>query len=216
MGELLLSDITRKFEKLFINNGIDDHSTLVKIHYGLEVIRNEAIKLIILFILFSVIGSALEFVFSVLILFPLRFTSGGMHLKTNVGCFLYSLGFFILTINILPLINAPIALLFSLLIISAIIVISISPVESYKRPITSVDRRISMKKKSIAVFTADCIVLILLYYFGANYYFIIGAWIVMLQAIQLLATLVFRKRKGEKNVSGNQGMETVATGGSGN
>jgi len=197
----------RKVEKVFIDVGIDDHLALVKIRYALDIIKNETIKIVILIVLFSVAGSMKEFLFAAIILFPLRFTSGGMHLKTNIGCFLFSLSFFVSTIWILPLIQTPFGLLFSLLIVSTIVIIVLSPIASYKRPIHTNSRLKTLRRNAIIFIIVDFLVLIILWRFGIYTYFVIGTWVVTLQAIQLLATWVYRKRKGGKNVTEDQGIE---------
>jgi len=203
-----------RIEKTFINAGIDDHLTIIKSQYALEIIKNEAIKTAILIVVFFIIGYIQEFILSVIILFPLRFASGGMHLKTNIGCLIFSFAFFILSILILPLIEIPIMVLFSFLSASMITIIILSPVVSYKRPIKAEGRRASLKRSVIIILSMDSVIVFILWFSEIHTYFVIGVWVVTLQAIQLLAAWIYRKEKGVENVAVDQKVEAVTDWGS--
>jgi hypothetical protein len=50
----------------------------------------------------------------------------------------------------------------------------------------------------------NTVILFLFWSFSVYEVFVIGAWVITLQAFQLLMTWVFRKRKGAENVRENQ------------
>jgi len=199
-----------KIDAVLNNAGIDDHQTVVKIHYALDVIRNEVIKLVIIGIVFSLYGNLMEYIYSLAILLPLRTFSGGMHMKTNIGCFMFSLIFLMLPIKVLPRISLNIVEYFSLLIISITTISILSPIASYKRPIKTAARKDLLKKRALFCIAIESIILFTLWLLAIQDYFIIGAWIVTIHAIQLFATWAYRKmRGGIKNVGETQEMEAI-------
>jgi accessory gene regulator B len=201
-----------RLETILINSGRGDRLTLTKLRYGLEVAKNEAIKIIILFILFAFLDHQTEFIFAVVLLLPVRSFSGGMHMQSSISCFFYSLFFFVLAVEILPQLPTPVSMQFVILGIAVFSIALVSPVASYKRPIKTKERIIA-SKKGVAVFLGvDTVVLLLLWRSEADIFFVIGVWVVTLQAIQLIATWVYRKLKGERNVRENKNMETVTDG----
>jgi len=199
-----------KVEAFFNIAGINDRTTIVKIRYALETIKNEGIKIIILFILFALFDKQFEFILAAALLIPIRVFSGGMHMNTNLGCFLYSLIFFILSIFLLPELNLSLVTHIYILIISVSVMAILSPIPSYKRPFKTVARRILMKKLTLIVLAIVCVALILIWYFADSINFSIGTWVVALQSIQLITIWVYRKKKGEKNVRKDQEVEAIA------
>lgn len=66
---------------------VDDERAEV-IRYGFELLIGEVPKLILMFILAFALGKLKYFIISVAILCPYRTFSGGIHLKTHLGCFI--------------------------------------------------------------------------------------------------------------------------------
>ena len=185
------------------NIGVEDSLSIIKVRYALELLKNELIKLSILAVLFGLLGCFEKYIFAIALLLPVRVFSGGMHMKTNITCFAYSLGFFALAIVILPIWPIPTPVLLLFLIVAAAVIAALSPVASHKRPIKTERRRISMKQKTIIFLIVDCIVLIILWQAAMIEFFLLGTWVVALQAIQLAATWVYRKcMKMEKKREG--------------
>lgn len=58
------------------------------IRYGFELIIGEVPKLIVMFIIALLLGKIKLFLISVAIICPYRTFSGGIHLKTHIGCFI--------------------------------------------------------------------------------------------------------------------------------
>jgi len=171
------------------------------------------VKLIIIGLLFSLYGNEKEFFFSLALLLPLRAFSGGMHMKTNIGCFIISLIFLMIPIKVLPTLSLNTAEYFFVFLVSIVAIIFFSPVASYKRPINTVSRRNALKRRTLYCISIESIALIVLWLFAIKDYFVIGVWVVVLHAIQLSATWAYRKLKGEiKNVGENQKVEVMAHG----
>ena len=66
---------------------VDDERAEV-IRYGFELLIGEVPKLFLMFLLAIALGKIKYFLISVAILCPYRTFSGGIHLKTHLGCFI--------------------------------------------------------------------------------------------------------------------------------
>lgn len=199
-----------KLETVLRSVGIDDRLTIIKVRYGLEVVKSEAIKIMVLVVIFILLGHLKEFVFVTAMLFPLRHFSGGAHMKTNLGCFVFSLAFLTTSIVILPRLSLPAYMLFAFLAASSVLIAMLSPVTSYKRPIKAASHYKALKQKTLLFVLIYITVLVILWRLAIWNYFVVGVWVVTLHLLQLVATWAFRrwKKKGdEKNVAENQKME---------
>lgn len=58
------------------------------IRYGFELIIGEIPKMILIFIIAIILGKIKYFLISIAIICPYRAFSGGVHLKTHLGCFI--------------------------------------------------------------------------------------------------------------------------------
>lgn len=65
------------------------------IRYGFELIIGEVPKLIVMFIIALLLGKIKLFLISVAIICPYRTFSGGIHLKTHIGCFIVTNGLYL-------------------------------------------------------------------------------------------------------------------------
>jgi accessory gene regulator B len=196
-----------KLGSTLIIAGNDDSLTVAKVRYAMNILQNEVTKMIILAVLFTFLGYRDEFFFAVALLLPLRAFSGGMHMSSNVGCIIFSASFFLLAIIVFPLIAVPKILMFSLTGIAIVLIAVLSPVVSIKRPLKTTSRRTVLKRMTLIVLMAVSLVLAILWVFRIHDCFVIGSWVVTLQASQLVITWGFRKLKGGRNGKGNQGEE---------
>jgi accessory gene regulator B len=189
-----------QIEAFLLSVGIEDRLTLVKIKYGLEILRNEVTKFVILIIAFYISGYLLQFLFATSILLPLRSFAGGLHMRTNIGCFLCSLIVFLLQINILPMLSVSTPILFVILIISSFIVAYTAPIPNKKRPIKTKRRYHTLKIISMVAIVAVDAILMSLFCADHEVFFIIGIWVVVLQALQMLIARIniTRKEKGNE------------------
>lgn len=83
----------KNFTKIFLN--IVDQELKpnrlewIKIEYGLQIVKSEGIKLLILAFFYILTGKLKNFLFCGSILIPARIFSGGLHMKSNLTCFLF-------------------------------------------------------------------------------------------------------------------------------
>jgi len=64
---------------------VDDERAEV-INYGIHLVVGEIPKTFIFIAIAAILGILKEFFITVLVIFPYRAVSGGMHLKTHIGC----------------------------------------------------------------------------------------------------------------------------------
>ncbi len=69
----------------------EENIKCAKICYGLECLITEIAKIFITFLLFFYMGYGKEFIFCFLVIFFIRRYLGGVHMKTQFGCLLFSL-----------------------------------------------------------------------------------------------------------------------------
>ena len=179
---------------------LENNIKLIKTRYALEVVRDEIIKLLILALLFILLGYKEEFFFAITFLFAIRIFSGGMHMKSNIGCFVMSFCFLFLPIVLLPQLHIPDYALLLIAGFSFLTISVLSPVASYKRPIKTASRKTFLKRMTLIVVFIECVVLAILWVNGSLEYFVVCVWVVSIQAIQLCATWTFRKQKGKNDV----------------
>lgn len=188
----------KNISELIIQNVQDEVSLdklqVIKMKYALEVLKNEGIKMILLFCFYSFLHLQYIFLFCLLLLLPVRSFSGGLHMKTNVTCFLFSFSFFLLPILILPKISIPIGVDYVLLVISIITIWICSPVATSRKPIVSREKYV--RCKHMAVITSLVAGILLLLLKDHPVYQQCGIWIVFLQALQLAIAFVFKRKEG--------------------
>jgi accessory gene regulator protein AgrB len=185
-----------KVTDIFVKAGIDDELTLIKLAYAIEVVKTEFVKFIAMAVFFAATGNFLPYCFALLILSPVRVFSGGFHLETKLGCFIFSFAVFLLPIFGPSLLPVPkVALMLALVPVVAITVFC-SPIATKKRPIKTQARRKSLKIKSIVFILLDCAVLAVLFWQEEIKYLSVGVWILALQSLQLFASWIHAKWKG--------------------
>lgn len=174
------------------------HKNIRVMRYGIYALYSECVKLAILIIFFSLIGTLNEFLFALVILLLIRPYSGGIHFNSFMGCFLFTFGFFILNVAILPslnYINNP-SVYIVLYPISLLIIFLCSPMPSKHRPIKN--KKIKNKYKFLATFFTATIYLALLLIELDPVYKAIGLWTINLQATQLLIGGGVTREKSKK------------------
>ncbi len=120
--------------KYFTRNQLKLDTYEIKIiRYAILCIVSEFSKLLILFAIFCIGNHILEFLISLLVLLPLRWFSGGLHLKTYRGCLITTVIFFFITVYIFPRLLPKSFLLNLFVLISTSINFLIAPIPSSKR-----------------------------------------------------------------------------------
>ncbi|WP_051280470.1 accessory gene regulator ArgB-like protein [Anaerovorax odorimutans] len=173
------------------------HIDTLKVNYALEAIFNELIKMIILFIFYYFLGQAKLYIFCLLILLPVRVNSGGLHMKTNITCFIFSFMFFLLAIVLLPKLKISLMTYIVLLVLSVVIIWIFSPIATRKRPIVSKEKY--KRCKMLAILGSTVIAIFLLLLIKHSTYFQCGVWVFALQALQLMVAYI--KQKKERGLS---------------
>ena len=171
-------------------------SDKAKLNYFFSCIVYEGSK-IILFLIFFALTQRLEgFLYSMLILLPLRIISGGLHFKHYLACLTFSFGYFYI-VNI-PLANLMPSLPITLLILCGCILINyqIGPITSDSRP-SLAPEEIRRGKFHILVATIYDTILTAIFY--ETSLAPIGFWTIVLHSVQLIIAKL-RKKRGEKCV----------------
>ena len=138
-----------------------DNVKRAKISYGLEALLGAVIKCIfapVVFLLFGVLKQSLIAMFTFV---SLRYASGGMHLKTFIGCLLFSNALFVsmgILAKVLVINNY---LYYCLNILALLIILVRAPVDPPEKPIKTKRKRYVMKFLSILIF-------LLLIYFSSK------------------------------------------------
>ncbi|WP_420314510.1 accessory gene regulator ArgB-like protein [Anaerovorax odorimutans] len=176
------------------------HTDTLKVRYALELLRNEGLKTLILLFVFSFAGFFKEFILCMAIACTVRVFAGGMHMKTNIGCFTLSFIFLYAEIILLPRLAAfPDSVYQVLLLISVLIICGLSPLASYKRPFQGQKRYKLCKKNAILFSLLWCVCL--LFFVPDTYLRNCGIWFFNLQAVQMVMTYFYRKVNEERRNS---------------
>lgn len=171
-------------------------SDKAKLNYFFSCIIYEGSKIVLFLIFFTVTQRLKGFLYSMIILLPLRIISGGIHFKHYLSCLAFSFGYFYL-VNV-PLGNVMPTFEMSLLILFACIFINclVGPVVSDSRPALDPER---IKRGRLHVFIATVYDTLLTALFFESPLAPIGFWTIVLHSLQLIIGKL-RKKRGEKCV----------------
>lgn len=182
-----------------VEENYSDELTLIKVRYALEVLRNESMKFIILGIIFYLAGYLEAYFFSFVFLIPNRIFSGGLHMKTGVQCFFFSLCFFAVLIFLTPFISMDDRALMLMTAVAWLLIIIFSPVASSQKPIVTVTKYYYCKMLSGIITALSLIFLLLMSDRGYDTLFRYGCWVIDMQCIQLtVAYLMMKAGKGQE------------------
>lgn len=178
----MLDYIQKKFD-------FSDYQT-AQLRYFFLTFFGELSKLVMLGFLFR--KNLSLFIWAVFILHLIRSSLGGIHCKTYWGCFLMSLAYLILAIEILP--HLPVNKFLQMAALIACIMLShhIGPVTSKLHPVLS--ERVCAKLK-IKVSVVLFIYYILLYIMPENQYVTVGFWVIILSIMQLVVAKLTQTSK---------------------
>lgn len=190
MGERLI----RLFVYEVYRRKLLSHKQLREMRYGMEVIYNEMIKILILIVIFTMLGKLSYFLFPLVILTTIRCFSGGLHFQTNSSCLIFSILFFMI-------ISAAPAYLYLefihyrgiILAFGTVAIAVLSPIPSANRPIKSKRKQRILKIAAVlfTVFWSN----ILLFSIKDSGLVSCGIAAIMLQALQLIASYILSLSK---------------------
>lgn len=169
-------------------------SDKAKLNYFFSCIAYEGSKIILFLIFFAITQHLKGFLYSLIILLPLRIISGGLHFKRYLSCFAFSFGYFYL-VNI-PLRNIMPAFWLTLIVLCVCILVNyrIGPITSDSRPILTQE---AIKRGKLHIFVATAYDTILTALFYETPLAPIGFWTIVLHSVQLVIAKL-RKKRGEK------------------
>ena len=144
---------------------VDDERAEV-IMYGLQNIIGELPKGIIILIIAYILGIFKLTVISILIIAPYRCVSGGVHMKTHIGCIIYTLllysGSSLLGKYIVLTGNAKIMLTIAIWIFCMIMIKLYAPADTENLPIIRKKERKQKQILSYIIITSEIIIAILI------------------------------------------------------
>lgn len=179
-----MNSIVDRFVEKVTEVMVLDDIDIIKLRYAISAVVNEVAKFMVIVILFYLLGLLTPLLFTVLVIIPIRITTGGLHFNNNISCFLASLLFFILSIIVLPHLTLHWNIYQAILMISAIVILILPLAPSEKRPIISKKKYLFNKYLSFA-FTI-LFAIILLFAVQDQYLVRCGIWAFALQAMQLI------------------------------
>lgn len=163
------------------------------IRYVITALLYDLTKLILLGVFFFYLGKLPHFICALIPFFLLRTKNGGIHTKSYWSCLLLTFLVFIPTVMILPD-AAPLTpmLRLGVLIPCAITEYALGPLLSHREVKLNES---GIRKNRIASFQVVLIVAILLFLFPQNTCFFAAFWMVVLHAIQLAITKIYKEVK---------------------
>lgn len=167
-----------------------------QLKYTWKTLASEFSKLIIMGILFhNILGI---YAFAVMIMMMLRSSTGGLHCRTYLSCFLVSLTYMFLSLAVLPVI--PVNKLVQMILLFLCILCNY-----YIGPVTSAVHR-PLSEKIIKRVRGQAFVIIffyltLTYITPENPYITAGFWVIILHTVQLIAAKLL-KMKGVNRYEG--------------
>ena len=142
---------------------VDDERAEV-IMYGLQNIIGELPKGIIILIIAYILGIFKLTVISILIIAPYRCVSGGVHMKTHIGCIIYTLllysGSSLLGKYIVLTGNVKIMLAIAIWIFCMIMIKLYAPADTENHPLVKKEVRKQLKTRAVIVSIIYCLLAI--------------------------------------------------------
>lgn len=166
-------------------------SEKAKLNYFFSCIIYEGSKIILFFIFFAATHRLKGFLYSLIILLPLRIISGGLHFKHYLTCLAFSFGYFYLVNVPLSKLIPEYSIALTILCVCMVINYLTGPIVSSARPALPL-KRIQRGKFHILVITCYETLLTALFY--DTKLAPIGFWTITLHSIQLLIANIHKKR----------------------
>lgn len=172
-----------------------------KLRYALEIILNDCSKLILLFLVFSLLDAPVNFLYCFLTLSLLRPFTGGLHFKTYTGCILFSGAFFYLSIFLADAIPLDFSGAVIFFLFSGLTMLSLAPIPAKTRPVHPPGKILKFKCFSMVIISFHFFMWLLT---NNHPYFIHSVWVIALQSIQLFigkGVLIYERQNSnlEKN-----------------
>lgn len=187
---MMKTRIVRYFIYTLWKQKLFTHSEICKIKYGLEVILNELLKLVVLLMIFASLKSLDVLLFSLVILIPIRIFSGGIHFESNTKCLIFTTIFFLLILACYPLVPLKNPIIYFISFLSLTLITIFSPAANEFRP--NVAKKNRAKYKILAFVITSSFLLMLYLLIENQKYFAVGYITIMLQTTQLIINYFIR------------------------
>lgn len=156
--------------------------------YGLRLGIIVIANIISILIIGLILGMFLESVVFMLVYVPLRTYVGGYHASTELMCYFMSMLLVVVVLSSLKLLETY-ELQYLMLVISSLIIIILSPVESINKPLGIREKKV-YKKISIHMLTAILVTLAIVNVFSGYYSMLINLSLLSVSALALLGYIV--------------------------
>lgn len=182
VGDWMNTFIINKVYNIFIHSLELSEVEAIKLRYMLEVIINELLKIIILFIPFYLFGEVWSYIYCLIAIVIIRPMTGGFHTKTFLGCLAFSTCFFGISMLLIKTIPLHQPLLAIICIFDLLILMWFAPIVPKQRPKYSEQKMFHSKLLSIVV----VVIHFGFYVLSNSPYFLCAVWVITLQCVQLL------------------------------
>jgi len=183
--------IRRILDRIRLLNQYDEDD-IDMMRYSLQAILWEIEKLIIIFVLFSLIGRHDYFLITLMALISIRVIAGGYHSKTAIKCLLVTLFGFFLAIVVLPLINLNTLQITILTGFCLWVTFLAAPMRTIEKE--AIQNKDKDGQKRIYVLIITSIWLAFVFTFKTHAYAYPVLWVIVLQNAQLLFEYLRRKK----------------------
>lgn len=150
-----MSKVQKKLSKLIKKWFPNEDEEIIE--YGVFVLLSKTIfmiTIIIIGILFDELVSIVVFTFMYT---PLRSFAGGIHAKTPIRCYVFSL-IMLITIAVLQrYVIAPVMVVYSFIIVGLLVILFLSPVATPNKPLEEIEIKV-YKKKTILICVAELLI----------------------------------------------------------
>ena len=186
-----------KLNKFVCKYFSDDEAEVIE--YGIAVLVSKFIFFITIIVVAIIFDELVSVLLFTLLYMPLRSFAGGIHAKTPVRCYFFSLAMLILTALIFKLFKITKLIFFLSVVFSAIILILLSPVEDSNKPLDKIEIKI-YRKKSLSIWCIETIAGILSICFSYDLLYLCIFWnFAILSAMLILGkiknTIICSKNK---------------------
>lgn len=188
-----MDKITASFAENLLDKNIIQKSDFVKIQYAISVVKSEALKTLLLILIFYFLNLLKPFFLLMVLLIPLRMSTGGIHVENSIICFSLSLFFNLLELLFLPALPLKEEIYQAILLGSALLICLLPLAPSQKRRIKTKQK---YRRNKIAACSLCLFWVFMLQFVLRDAYFIhCGIWAFFLQAIQILLINAHNKFK---------------------
>lgn len=120
-----------------------------KVCYAVESVVGDLQKDLILLVIFSVTGVFQEFLFCFLTVNLVRRYLGGIHMRTNIGCTLISIGVYVIAVTGGILLPLPQAVTLGIVLLTVYLMWKVAPLPSPNRPVYRGERKRKIQRRGM-------------------------------------------------------------------